>query len=190
MKKIIIKLAFIALSTISFISCSSEDAAPTTPPLPTAEKLEKFSPWITTAIYKVSNGQIDTSINYISDSIISRGTISSAQYKNGKFIFVPVNYITGKFADTISDNLTANYGKFEIFKKSNEEYRRLFDTNFNYTNERKVIKINNEEFTYELKHSSGNTYYVEHFPYNKKFPSLIYPNELQAAIDKRFSEIK
>ncbi|CAA0192673.1 Probable lipoprotein precursor (fragment) [Tenacibaculum maritimum] len=71
-----------------------------------------------------------------------------------------------------------------------EEYRRLFDTNFNYTNERKAIKINNEEFTYELNHSSGNTYYVEHLPYNKKFPSLIYPNELQAAIDKRFSEIK
>ena len=186
MTKTFSKLLLPIVGVLILFSCSdNNDVVQLTP----KETIENNSPWITTAIYEVVNGTVDKSTNYISDATISANTISSAQYKDGKFIFVPVNYTTGDFATPITESLTSNFGKFELLQKTDGLYRRVFETNFNYTHERKIVTLNNIEFTYEYV-VNGKTYHVEHLKYSNKFPNKTYPAALSLLVTQRLASIQ
>jgi len=192
-----VKNIFILLIvSLSIVNCSKDDdaepeifAIPATS-LISEQTLENASPLITTAVYKVIDGVVDRSINFIEDDI-ANGTVSSAQYKGGKFIFVPVNPSTGEFTSPISlDTNTANFGEFKITEVDGKQVRELFDTNFGYTNQREIVELTSERFTYSFQpQGSQDTFYVEHEPYNVKFPQATFSEELTAVINERFNLI-
>ena len=76
MKNLFSTVVFISFIGIFLLMSCSENTE--VQELSPTERLENNSPWVTTAIYKVENGIVDKSVNYISDSTISNNTISSA----------------------------------------------------------------------------------------------------------------
>ena len=170
------------------IACNNDDDSVISNP----EIIESSSPWITTALYKQKNGEIDRSINYINDTSISNGTISSAQYKDGKFIFVPVDPNTGDFTSPMTaETHTSNFGNYELYTIDGTLTRRLFNTNFGYTNERKVTQLDSSKFTYLFTPSNDSVmYYVEHEPYHTVFPNKTYPDSLNTLVNERFNSFE
>lgn len=164
--------------------------------------LKTTSPWATTAIYLQVNGQADTSTNLIDDSTISAGTISSAQYRDGMFIFVGMNdYKKGEFNeqsliatfDAVINNGTQpngfSYGDYQIISdQSGNTIRRISNASFapNAIIDRTVTEATATKFTYTFVRD-GETYYVEHQPYSVAFPKVTFPQALHTAIDKFFT---
>jgi len=192
------KIKLICFGTILLLgACTPLEEVKTKTTVSTVEKnLVNGSPWITTAVYKEVNGKMDTSKNYI-DTEIANGTISSAQYKNNKFIFVFLkDYTTGEFnLPEISENIkNINkddkasgfvYGDLKIVELNGEVVRELHNPSFN-TNiviKRVISEVNKNIFTYKFE-KDGSTYYVEHRPYKDVFSNKKYPTELQEAVDK------
>jgi len=165
--------------------------------------LKTNSPWVTTAIYLQVDGKADTSVNYISDTIISSGTISSAQYRDGKFIFLGMSdYITGEFneialvnslMDVVNDGSPVgfSFGDYEIIlDNQNNTVRRITNASFAPAAiiDRTVIEASEVTFTY-LMEKDGIEYYVEHERYADVFPGVNYPQTLQTAVDATFTAI-
>ena len=164
--------------------------------------LRTSSPWATTAIYLQVNGEIDNTTNFISDSTISAGTISSAQYRDGKFMFVGMSdFTTGEFelsplvtsltSDGASQPNGFSYGDYEIINDGlGNPLRRITNASFapTATIDRTVTIATADLFTYTFE-KDGSTYYVEHKPYAQAFPTATYPQELQTAIDQFFSAL-
>jgi len=165
--------------------------------------LKTNSPWATTAIYQQVDNEADTSVNYISDSTISSGTISSAQYRDGKFMFLGMSdYVTGSFDETtLVNSLTdvANggspagfsFGDYEIILDDQDNVvRRITNASFAPTAiiDRTVTEANEDKFTY-LMEKDGVKYYVEHKRYAHAFPQATYPKSLQTAVDITFTAI-
>lgn len=164
--------------------------------------LRMGSPWATTAIYLQVNGQPDSSINYIDDALISSGTISSAQYRDGKFLFVGMtDYTTGEFDESsliTSLDTTATYGdapqgysfgEYQILLDEQENaFRRMTNASFAPTAviDRVVTEASAEKFTYTFS-KNGETYYVEHQNYLTAFPTQTYSTSLQTAVDNFFT---
>lgn len=176
------KLLIIVLVIAATISCTTV--------LPTAEKgpgILPSTPWVTTAVYKQVNGKTDKSKNYINDDV-AQGTVSSAQYSDDQFVFVPLDTKTGKFDLSDTSALVKNSGKYELLVDGNGRLaRRVYDTRFNYTHTRVIEHLSNQEFTYVLE-KDGETYYVEHLPYSAVYPQVSYPAKLQAEVDRLFSK--
>jgi len=140
--------------------------------------LRNSSPWATTAIYQEVNGQIDTGTNFISDPEISAGTISSAQYRDGRFVFIGLNNADG-----------FSFGEYEIVDDGvGNIIRRITNASFapNAVIDRSLTTVTADEFTYSLERD-GNTYHVEHKPYAQAFPAAVYPEDLQTAVDGFFT---
>ncbi len=160
------------------------------------EYLEDSSPWATTAVYKEVDGSMDTSKNYI-DTDIANGTISSAQYKDGRFIFIFMkDYQNGTFnLPTIVDNIKNTtttgskasgfaYGDVRVVEVDGELVRELHKPSFNpnIVVKRTITEIDDKVFAYKFD-KDGETYYVEHKKYSDAFPNSTYPLDLQDAID-------
>lgn len=159
--------------------------------------LRNSSPWATTAIYQEVNGQIDTATNLISDPDISSGTISSAQYQDGRFVFIGLSdFTTGELAqDALIDALNTNnasgfsFGDYVIVDDGTGNIvRRLTNASFapDAVIDRRLTTVTAEEFTYSFERD-GNTYHVEHKPYAQAFPSAVFPADLQTAVDGFFT---
>ena len=160
------------------------------------------SPWATTAIYLQVNDKPDTSINYIDDKAISKGTISSAQYSKGQFLFIGMaDYTTGDFDETsLTSNLNATtdngsapkgfaFGNYQIVLNDQENaVRRITNASFapSAVIDRTVTEANSDKFTYTFT-KNGKTYYVEHKNYQTAFPEQRYPAALQVAVEKFFT---
>ena len=163
--------------------------------------LRNATPLATTGVFLEVNGEIDRSTNFISDSTIAAGTISSAQYRDGKFMFVGMSdFTTGEFnlAPLIS-SLTANdgsqpsgfsFGDYEVINVAGDTVRRITNASFapTATIDRKVTTATSDLFTYTFQRD-GNTYFVEHKPYAQAFPDASFPQALQTAIDQFFSNL-
>lgn len=164
--------------------------------------LTTSSPWATTAIYLQVNGDIDTTTNFISDSTISAGTISSAQYRDGKFMFVGMSdFTTGEFEiSPLVTSLTStgasqpngfSYGDYAIINDGQGNLvRRITNASFapTATIDRTVTTATADLFTYTFVRD-GSTYYVEHKPYADAFPTATFPQQLQTAVDQFFSAL-
>ena len=164
--------------------------------------LKTASPWATTAIYLQVNGSPEPSHNFIDDNDISAGTISSAQYRDGQFIFVGMNnHADGEFDEVslipaLNAVMTENsqpsgfgYGDYEIVTDPEGNIiRKITNASFAPGSiiNRTVTTATVDKFTYTFDRN-GNTYYVEHLPYGMAFPETIYPQALQTAIDQFFS---
>lgn len=163
--------------------------------------LKVNSPWATTAIYLQVDDTADTSVNYISDPVISSGTISSAQYRDGKFIFLSMSdYTTGEFNETaLVSSLTdvANggspagfsFGDYKIIINGQDKaVRRITNASFapTATIDRTITEASEDKFTY-LMEKDGVKYYVEHKRYAQAFSEATYPKSLQTAVDATFT---
>lgn len=164
--------------------------------------LKAGSPWATTAVYLQTDGKSDKSANLIGDSAISKGTISSAQYSEGQFLFIGMSdYTKGTFnqdalvtsinAVTDSGSKPAGFahGDYAIVKNDKgDTVRRITNASFAPTKviDRTVTVATADEFGYTFN-KNGNTYYVEHKPYAAAFPGTTYPAVLQTAVDSFFS---
>lgn len=196
--------ALVAISACTDSKDSSNQAQSEQSPQTTVNQtLINGSPWATTALYSVTNGVIDRSLNYIDDSSISSGTISSAQYHDGIFMFVGMSdYQTGEFDEAAmvdSINAVANeseqpssfsYGDYEVIHDGEgNSIRRITNASFapTATIDRTITQISNSEFGYVFTASNGGTYYVEHKPYTTAFEDRIYPELLQGAVDNFFT---
>ncbi len=150
-----------------------------------AKILSENSPWVTTAIYKQVDGAMDTSMNFITDPEVSKGTISSAQYTMEEFVFVPVDTMTGAFDTSDVDAITSNRGTYEIMTKDGVMYRKIMAKN--YSNEREITELTPTKFTYLFSPDGGTTnYYVEHEPYSTVYPEMMYPEELSMKVNEVF----
>lgn len=163
--------------------------------------LRNTSPLATTGIFLEVNGEIDRSTNFITDSDISAGTISSAQYRDGHFIFVGLrDFTTGEFdLPPLVTSLTTegsqpegfSFGDFEIFSdEQGNTIRRLTNASFAPTAiiDRNVTTATEDLFTYSFERD-GSTFFVEHKPYSEAFPTATFPEELQTAIDQFFNAL-
>lgn len=165
--------------------------------------LKTNSPWATTAIYMQVDGKADTSVNYISDATISSGTISSAQYRDGKFMFIGMSdYTMGKFDETalinslmdVADNgspVGFSFGDYEIILDDQDDtVRRITNASFAPTAiiDRTVTEASAVKFTY-LMEKDGIKYYVEHERYADAFAGVTYSQALQTAVDVTFTAI-
>ncbi|MEH6823813.1 MAG: hypothetical protein V7629_07910 [Motiliproteus sp.] len=174
----------------------------------TDEKLANYaltsaSPWATTAIYLQVNGAPDKSINFIDNASISAGTISSAQYRDGHFLFLSMtDYRTGELDVTsLSVSLATvaagqgspqgfAHGDYEVIQNDQgNRVRRITNASFAPTAviDRQVTTATADEFTYTFTASNGSTYYVEHKPYTSAFSGKAYPKKLQRAVDQFFA---
>lgn len=201
----------VALVALFAVSCTkSEDEAVLTPAdsadeLSSDESSEEElsndvfsenSPWVTTAVYaQLADGTMDTSVNLINTEV-AKGTVSSAQYRDGEFIFVTAivdettGLPTGDF-DAGDDNyasLLNNWGAYSVKTDDGKSYRDLSDTNLGYSNSREITEATSTKFTY-LVEVDGTNYYVEHEPYSTFFPSKTYPADLEAAVTAKFEEL-
>lgn len=164
--------------------------------------LRTSSPWATTAIYLQDNGEIDTTTNFISDSTISAGTISSAQYRDGNFVFVGMSdFTTGEFelsslvtsltSSDVSEPNGFSFGNYEVVNdEQGNLVRRITNASFapSATIDRTITTATADIFTYTFA-IDGSTYYVEHKPYAQAFPAVAFPQQLQTAIDQFFSTL-
>ena len=164
--------------------------------------LRSATPLATTGVFREVNGEIDESVNFITDSDISAGTISSAQYRDGRFMFVGLeDFTTGAInvepliASLTSDGATQpagfSFGDFEIFTDADGNLtRRLTNASFapTATIDRVVTVATNDLFTYTFERD-GETFHVQHKPYSVAFPGAVFPEELQSAIDQFFTAL-
>lgn len=202
-----VKASAFALSSLMLIAgCSTSQDQATHAAAEQQKTIEQTlidgSPWATTALYQVNNGQVDKTTNYIDDSAISKGTISSAQYRDGQFMFIGMqDYNTGEF-DQLSlvsaINSAANdnakpsgfaFGDYAIFNDGQgNDIRRLTNASFAPTAviNRTVTIADSKEFGYVFTAANGHTYYVEHKPYALAFSDKTYPSELATAVDNFF----
>lgn len=184
--------AIAAMLLTSIIGCKKDKVEPPVviPPT-TIELLTENSPWITSAVYLQVDGKISKTTNYIGDGVISSGTVSSAQYTDSSFVFVPVNPTTGAFEfpqvkpEDIQSNLNNN-GYYKIIDVNGVSSREIYCTKFGYTNVRPITEISATKFTYTFVHANGNTYYVEHDPYSLAFPASTYPVAIQTQVNELF----
>lgn len=167
------------------------------------QTLENSSPWATTALYLVVDGEVDKSFNYIDDNKISKGTISSAQYRDGTFMFIGMSdYKTGAFNQSAlvsAINATTNgaapsgfaTGDYAMVRNGEgTDIRQVTNASFapDATINRTITVANEDEFGYIFVASDNNTYYVEHKPYTKAFDQKPYPVQLQTAVDSLFTK--
>ncbi|GGK56095.1 hypothetical protein [Amphritea balenae] len=165
--------------------------------------LKAGSPWATTAVYLQTDGKSDKSANLIGDSNISKGTISSAQYSEKKFMFIGMSdYTKGTFnQDSLVSSINAvtdsgskpkgfAHGDYAVVKDDKgSTVRRITNASFAPSKviDRTVTVATPEEFGYTFN-KNGNTYYVEHKPYGSAFPGVTYPAALQTAVESFFAK--
>ena len=96
------KLSMMLLCIASLSACQNKEKESDTFDLSVLDKskanqiLIDHSPWVTTAVYLYENEKLDKSKNFINDEV-AKGTVSSAQYRHGTFIFLQgVNTQTGE----------------------------------------------------------------------------------------------
>jgi len=199
MKKLAKKYALIAATLATVSGFASADQ---TENMTVNQVLKAGSPWATTALYLQTDGKSDKSENLINDSNISKGTISSAQYSEEKFMFIGMSdYTKGTFnqdALVSSINAATNsgskpkgfaHGDYEVVKDDNgNTTRRITNASFAPSKviDRTVTVATPAEFGYTFN-KNGKTYYVEHKPYAVAFPEATYPAVLQTAVDSFFA---
>ncbi|UJF17006.1 hypothetical protein L0B53_03430 [Vibrio sp. SS-MA-C1-2] len=182
-------------SVIALVGCKTTESEK----LATNNVLEANSPWATTSVYQVVGSKVDRSVDFIDDATISNGTISSAQYRDGTFMFIGMadhnsgEFNTSQLTASIENVYTNNaapsgfsFGNFEIMYNNDDQLiRRLSNPSFNTSAviDRVVTKADSDEFGYTFQHSNGNTYYVEHKPYAESFPEQSYPVELATTVN-------
>jgi hypothetical protein len=99
-------------------------------------------------------------------------------------VFVPVDIETGEFDLGDVSVLVRNSGKYELIADEEGNLsRRVYDTTFGYTHTRTITHLSAKEFTYSFD-KDGQTYYVEHRPYGSVYPGVLYPKELETAVEK------
>jgi len=159
--------------------------------------LKDGSPWATTGVFLQVDGEADRSVNFIENPDISKGTISSAQYNDGRFAFVRLSdFTTGaldKDALIVAFNADKadgfSFGEYEIIDDGAGNFtRRITNASFapDAVIDRSLTTVTPDEFTYSLERN-GNTYHVEHKPYALAFPAAVYPEDLQTAVEGFFS---
>lgn len=194
-KKLAKKYALIATTLAVASGCAIADQASN---MTVNQVLKTGSPWATTAVYLQTDGKSDKSANLIGDSAISKGTISSAQYSEDKFMFIGMSdYTKGTFnQDALVSSINAvtetgskpkgfAHGDYEVVKDDNgNTTRRITNASFAPSKviDRTVTVATADEFGYTFN-KNGNTYYVEHKPYAAAFPEATYPAVLQTAVD-------